>query len=138
MASPACRRHRPRRALGELGDGLRRLVLHELAHVAADHAHADLLVEDLLQLLGQADVLHRHRLQLQAELGEFLGRRGRLQLLGELDLVGRQVQEGDAALRHRVADVLQHQAAQLAVQVFHGVAVSRVPEIAVWKSLRVG
>ena len=33
---------------GELRNRLRRLVLHELAHVAADHAHADLLVHDLL------------------------------------------------------------------------------------------
>ena len=60
----------PAAAFGKLRDRLRGLVLHELAHVVADHAHADLLVEDLLQLFGQRDVLHRHAFELQADLGE--------------------------------------------------------------------
>ena len=51
-------------------------------------------------------------------------------LLAELDLVGRQVEEMPRAC-HRVADVLQHQAARLAVEVGHRVR-SRVPEISVW------
>ena len=41
------------RAFGELRQRLRGLVLHELAHVAPDHSHADALVQDLLQLFGQ-------------------------------------------------------------------------------------
>ena len=57
-------------AFGKLGDRLRGLVLHELAHVATDHAHADLLVEDLLQLFGQRDTLQRHTVELQADLVE--------------------------------------------------------------------
>lgn len=50
----------------EGADGLRRLVLHEASHVAADHAHANLLIQHLLQLLGQRQVLHRHGFELEA------------------------------------------------------------------------
>ena len=35
-----------------------------------DGAHADLLVEDLLQLFGQRDVLYRQALDGQADLGK--------------------------------------------------------------------
>ena len=92
--------------------------MHELAHVVADHAHADFLVEDLLQLFGQRDTLHRQAVELDAEFGE-LGFELLRQRVGKHDLVRREVEEWQAAAGDGVADVLQHQATQLAVQVRH-------------------
>ena len=60
-------------AFGELRNRLRGLVLHELVHVVADHAHADPLVQYLLQLFGKREVLHRHDFELQADFGELGG-----------------------------------------------------------------
>ena len=111
-------------ALGKFGDRLRGLVLHELTHVVADHAHADFLIKDLLQLFGQGDVLDRHAVQLQADFGELrreLGGEG----LRKHELVRGQVQERNAAAGNGVADVLQHQAAQLTIDFGRAVAGAR-------------
>ena len=132
----ACNAAAAARAFSEFGNRLRGLVLHEFAHVVADHAHANFLVENLLQVFGQAHVLHGHAFQRQTELGEF-GRRGFLQLLGEFNLIGRQIEKRHATLRHRVADVLQHQAAKLAINIVNRVAVARARDSQV-KRFRVG
>jgi hypothetical protein len=79
---------------------------------------------------GSETVLHRHRLELQAEFLE-VGRSRALDRLGELDLVGGQIEEGDAALRHAVGDVLQHHAAQLALQVGHRVGLAGARDLGV-------
>ncbi|MPM37640.1 hypothetical protein SDC9_84258 [bioreactor metagenome] len=123
------------RAFGKLGDGLCGLVLHELAHVVADHAHADLLVQNLLQLFGQRHVLHRHAFELQADLLQ-RGRKVLAQRIGKHHLVGSQVEERHTAGRNRRADVLQDQTAQLAVQVVHRIGIARARDLGV-EQLRV-
>nr|WP_264567725.1 hypothetical protein [Rhodoferax antarcticus] len=123
-------------AFGEFGDGLRGLVLHELAHVVADHTHADFLVEYFLQVFRQRDVLYRHAFELEADFLE-LGRQLPGQGLRKAQLVGRQVQKGNAAARHRVTDVLQHQATQLSVDVLHVITLARARDFGV-KQLGVG
>jgi hypothetical protein len=50
-----------------------------------------------LQLFGQRDVLHRHAFELQPDLAELWSELGG-QRLGELELVGRQVQERECRL----------------------------------------
>ena len=80
--------------------------------------------------------MHRHAIQFQTKLLKFGG-----QLCGEClrkhQLVGGQVQERNAAAGDGVADVLQHQAAQLAVQVNRAVTVARARDFGV-KQLGVG
>ena len=116
--------------LHHAGNGLASLVLHELAHVVADHAHADLLVQDFLQLFRQRQVLQRQAFELEPDLGK-----GRFQLAAQrgskILLVGGQVQKRHTTGRYRVADVLQHQAAQLAVEVGRGVALARAGNFSV-------
>ena len=74
--------------------------------------------------------MHRHAFELEAELLE--RRRGGVeQGLGELNLVRCEVEEGHAAARHGIGNVLQHQAAQLAVEVGHGVGVARARDLGV-------
>ena len=107
-------------------DGLRGLELRVAAHVA-DHAHADALVQPLLQLVGQRDVLDLEALQRQAEVGEH-----RPQLVGDrrpqLDLVGRHVEEGDVALGEVVGQHRHHRVAQLALEVADARRCRGVPE----------
>ena len=110
-------------ALGKLGDRLRGLVLHKGGHILTNHAHADFLIEDFLQLFGQRDVLYRHAFELQADFFK-LGCELLDQCLGKHQLVGRQIQKGHAAAGNRIADVLQHQAAQLAIYIGHRVSVA--------------
>ncbi len=111
------------RAFSKFGDGLCGLVLHELAHVAANHAHANLLIHDLLQFFRQRQVLHRHAFELQADPGKLRGQLGG-QGLRKSQLVGGQVQKRNAAAGDGIADVLQHQSAQLAVQITHLIALA--------------
>ena len=108
-------------AFGQFGNGLGGLVLHELGHVVAHHAHADFLVENFLQLFGQRQVLYRQVFQLQAQ---GLKRRAQLprQRIGKGHLVGGEIKKSHAAAGNGGADVLQHQAAQLTVEVAGRVA----------------
>src|SRR5580658_129315 len=50
---------------GGNGNRLRHLVLRELAHVS-EHVHADALIENLLQLLGQRKILDNETVERQA------------------------------------------------------------------------
>ena len=83
-----------------------------------------------MQLFGQGHALHRHAIELQANLAEgrrqFGAERG-----GKGNLVGSEVKEWNLAAGNRVADVLQHQPAQLAVEVGHGVALTRARDFGV-------
>ena len=116
--------------LRHLGNGLAGLVLDELAHVVADHAHADPLVEDLLQFLGKRDALDREALEQQPE--RFDGRRAARAAAawrirpGSPPGRGTGCRPGDG-----VGDVLQDQSAQLAVQVVDAIAVARAGDLAV-------
>ena len=116
-------------ALRQRRNRLRRLVLHQAAHFAADHAHADLLVQHLLQRVGQADALHGHGVELQPVAGH--QRRQRLrQRAREQLLAGRQVEERDAGFGNGDRDLLRDQPAQLAVEFGRGVDLARARQLA--------
>ena len=68
--------------------------------------------------------MHRHAFELQADFGKF-GRKLRRQRLRKGHLVGCQVQKWNIAAGNRIADVLQHQATQLTIHIFHAVALAR-------------
>ena len=85
---------------GCIGNTVGDLILRVALHVA-DHVHADLLVEDLLQLLGQRHVLDDQRIERQAVFGEHRCRLGEHRL-AELVLVGRHVNEGHAGFAEQV------------------------------------
>ena len=79
--------------------------------------------------------MHRHAFELEADLFK-LGRQLLGQRLRKAELVGCQVQKGDTTGGNRIADVLQHQAAQLPVHIFHGIAFARARNLGVEQGRR--
>ncbi len=98
---------------------MRHLELPVPIHVA-DHVHADLLVQELLQLVRQGEILHHERIERQAQVGKH-----RLQELGDRlakrHLIGRHVEERHITVRKGVGHTSDDGIANLPFQVGDGV-----------------
>jgi hypothetical protein len=117
------------------GDRLRDFVLREFAHVA-DHVHADALVENLLQLVGQREIFDVEGVQRNAVLGEC-----RFELLadffGERPLAGCHVEKGNLAICEGVGHFRDDGIAELTFEVGDAIEIAGAADLAV-KNLCVG